>query len=248
MISVCMATYNGAKYLKEQIDSILFQLGESDELIISDDSSTDGTVEILETYLIDSRVHLLLNNTFRSPVYNFEYALKNARGDIIILSDQDDIWNTNRVKKIVELFNLNSDIWLILNNYSVINAEGRELTHFRHTIGTNILKTSFLTQIVKNPYIGCCMSFKKELLQIALPFPQNLPMHDIWIGLLGSFYHKCLYCEIPLIRYRRHGNNVTTGKSPYSIAYRIYFRIILLLRIILRVLERTTHKACNHYK
>lgn len=247
MISVCMATYNGAKYLSEQIDSILCQLEDSDELIISDDSSTDGTVEILKTYLIDNRVKLLLDNTFRSPVYNFENALKRARGDIIILSDQDDIWDEARVKTIVELFKLNPNSWLVLNNYSIINADGTELTHYRHPIGTNILKTSFLSQLAKNPYIGCCMSFRKELLQLALPFPKNLPMHDIWLGLLSRVYNKCLYYEIPLIQYRRHGHNVTTGKSPYSISYRIYFRIVLIIRIIQRVFERKYSKKYLHF-
>lgn len=91
MISVCMPTYNGEKFIRIQLESILSQLGNDDEIVISDDSSTDKTVEITKSFN-DSRIHLLENNTFHSPIYNLENALKNAKGDFIFLSDQDDEW------------------------------------------------------------------------------------------------------------------------------------------------------------
>ena len=100
MISVCIATYNGSKYIKEQIDSILPQLDECDEIIVSDDSSTDNTLSILKSYH-DRRIIIFTNQKFNSPIYNFENALKHAKGDIIFLSDQDDIWEFNKVQVMI---------------------------------------------------------------------------------------------------------------------------------------------------
>ncbi|MCD7932673.1 MAG: glycosyltransferase [Tannerellaceae bacterium] len=99
MVSVCIATYNGEKYLKEQIDSILIQLEGEDELIISDDNSTDSTLQILKEY-DDARIKTIEANQFNSPIYNFENAIKYSKGNIIILSDQDDIWYPYKVDKI----------------------------------------------------------------------------------------------------------------------------------------------------
>lgn len=91
MISVCMATYNGEEYIKEQLESILCQLGEMDEIIISDDGSTDNTLNIIESYN-DSRIKIHINTGKHGFVYNFENALQKAKGEYIFLSDQDDIW------------------------------------------------------------------------------------------------------------------------------------------------------------
>ena len=99
MISVCMATHNGARYLQAQLESILSQLGSGDELIISDDSSTDATLEIIRSF-DDTRIRLLTGNRFFSPIYNFENALNWVRGHIIVLSDQDDVWLDNKLETV----------------------------------------------------------------------------------------------------------------------------------------------------
>jgi len=99
-ISVCMASYNGEKYIRQQIDSILPQLGESDELIISDDSSTDDTISVVKS-INDNRIKLIKDQKFKSPVSNFENAIKNATGDFIFLCDQDDIWQPNKVESVL---------------------------------------------------------------------------------------------------------------------------------------------------
>ena len=101
MISVCMATYNGENFIKEQIDSILPQLSDDDEIVISDDGSTDKTVDIIENYG-DSRIKLLKYNSFRSTIYNLENALKDSKGDVIFLCDQDDKWNEDKVNICLE--------------------------------------------------------------------------------------------------------------------------------------------------
>ncbi|MHB9097317.1 MAG: glycosyltransferase, partial [Syntrophales bacterium] len=102
-ISVCMATHNGERFIRRQMETILTQLAPDDEVVISDDSSTDGTLEIVRSFA-DSRIRLFVGNTFFSPTFNFESALRQARGDIIVLADQDDIWLDNKVMVVREKF------------------------------------------------------------------------------------------------------------------------------------------------
>jgi hypothetical protein len=92
--------------------------------------------------------------------------------------------------------------------------------------------------------MGCCMAFNRRILEIALPFPDNLPMHDMWIGMIGELYGNTYFCDQKLIKYRRHENSAspTSGTSPYTIKDKISFRLNLLLRITARLLERRTNK------
>ena len=134
MISVCMATYNGEKYIKEQLDSILSQLESDDELLISDDGSTDNTISIIQSYN-DSRIHIL--NHVPNSSYsghekvssNFENALKNAHGDYIFLSDQDDIWCKDKVKKCVN--EMQSSLFVV-HNMKIIDENGNMVKNPRY--------------------------------------------------------------------------------------------------------------------
>ena len=101
MISVCMATYNGQKYIKEQIDSILCQLGHADELVISDDHSTDLTPDIIKSY-DDKRIKFFYNELKKGVTHNFENALLKSKGDILFLADQDDVWLPGKLEKMVD--------------------------------------------------------------------------------------------------------------------------------------------------
>ena len=105
MISVCMASYNGEKYIKEQIDSILKQLSDEDELVISDDGSTDNTLSVIQS-IHDKRIKLIHNQGEHGYSRNFENALKNSKGDYIFLSDQDDVWKDNKVETILPLYGI----------------------------------------------------------------------------------------------------------------------------------------------
>src|ERR1035437_4235872 len=101
MISVCIASYNGEKYIRQQLDSILSQLTVKDEIVISDDSSSDRTTEIIKGYK-DSRIKLFEKCTFKSPIFNLENALKKAKGDFIFLADQDDIWLSYKISHTIK--------------------------------------------------------------------------------------------------------------------------------------------------
>jgi len=231
-VSVCMATYNGEKYLKKQIDSIILNLGIDDELIVSDDGSTDHTKEIVNSYVKnDKRIHLI-NGPQCGVIRNFENAIKESKGDIIFLSDQDDIWDKNKVKFIKKCF-IKKRVAVVIHDADVIDCNGNIIlsSYFQWRKS----QAGVLKNIVKNSYIGCCMAFRKELLKYILPFPSNIEMHDQWIGILGDLYGGTYFLNRILFHYRRHDNNVSSLKH-YTIGKmiknRYYFCLCLLLRII----------------
>ena len=208
MISVCMATYNGEKYIKEQLSSILNQLSEKDEIIVSDDSSTDKTVEIIESFQ-DKRIKILKNNRFRQPNLNFENALKYSKGDIIFLSDQDDVWVENKVKIILNQLKkydlVVCDAFITDEKLNIINESlFREINSNR----------GILKNIIKNTYYGCCITFKRKVLKKALPFPKTREIgHDLWLGIIADRYFKVKFLKEKLIYFRRHENTLTTIKK-----------------------------------
>ena len=229
-ISVCMATYNGEKYIKEQLESILNQSLPVDEIIISDDSSTDNTVRIIKD-LNESRIVLLENNKFRSPIFNFENALNNATGSVIFLSDQDDIWMTDKVRILNE--NL-KQYDLVVSDASLVDANGfiTDDSFFElRKSGAGLFKN-----IYKNTYLGCCMAFNRNILKKSLPFPARIPMHDIWLGLIAEKRGNTYFCKEKLVHYRRHSSNASpTGeKSCYSTLEKILFRYNLIFSLMRR--------------
>lgn len=223
-----MATYNGEKYIKKQLESILPQLREDDEVIISDDSSTDETVKIIKSYS-DKRIVILENQKFKSPIFNFENALKHASGEIIILADQDDIWRDNKIE-IIKAYMQDYD--LVLSDADIIDDNDQILQESFYKI--NGSRGTFVKNIIKNSYLGCTMAFNQKILGKALPFPKDLPMHDWWIGLIGELYGKIYFMEDKLISYRRHESNVssTGGKSKYSLVQKILFRFTIIKNLI----------------
>ena len=208
MVSVCMATYNGEKYVVGQIDSILKQLQEDDELIITDDGSKDNTVSLIEG-IKDCRIKLL-HGGFHSPIKNFENAIKHAKGDVIFLSDQDDLWLPGRVEAALKLHNdPQNPIMLAFCRAQVIDENGNEILDSRYN-HLHPTKRTFYRNLLRNHFMGCCMSFKKELLDYILPFPNGIMMHDSWIGLVAQYYFNCeLIGEKPYMQYRRYGTNFT---------------------------------------
>lgn len=228
MISVCMPTYNGEKYIKKQLESILCQLSINDEVIISDDSSTDNTLKICKDFN-DKRIKIFENNNFHSPIYNLENALKKSKGDYIFLSDQDDIWIDSKVDICIEKL---KEYFLVIHDADIIDKNENIL--FDSFYKLNNTKKGKIYNLIKNGYLGCCMCFRRELLNSLLPFPQGLPMHDIYIGNFAAFNnYKLSFIDNKLIHYRRHGQNasITSEKSKRSIAERISDRIIILKNI-----------------
>jgi len=233
-LSVCMATFNGEKYIARQLQSILCQLNAEDEVIISDDTSNDSTLKIIKN-IGDKRVVLLENNMFRNPTFNFENALKHSTGDIIFLSDQDDEWKPNKVEITIEL----------LKKYDMVVCDCELIDHDGNIIMDSFYKVNnsgkgLLKNFYKNTYLGCCMAFNRKLLNKALPFPEKIPMHDIWLGMIASIFGDTCFTHHNLMYYRRHGNNSSTasGRSNNNLLNKIKFRYNLIVSLFASFTQR----------
>lgn len=230
MISVCIAIYNGERYIEEQLSSILNQLSSEDEIIISDDNSDDNSLSIIKSYQ-DPRIKIYPNTIKKGVIGNFENALRHANGEFIFLSDQDDIWIHDKVRKSVSML---QETDLVFSNAYIL-IEGHKLDKLLYNKFDNC---GFFRNLVKNRYIGATLAFKSSLLKVALPFPEKLPMHDQWLGLIAECLGKTLFIEEPLIYYRRHSSNASsTGqRSKYGIISKIQFRVNILTALIKRLL------------
>lgn len=234
-ISVAMISYNGKKYIKEQLDSIFLQLEAQDEVIVSDDGSNDGTLNILEEYQKTEPRLRVIKGPQRGIKKNVENALKHCKGDIIFLADQDDIWKSNKVERVLQVMKEQNGA-LVIHDAEVFHDNLKEITMesflaFRNA-GAGVWKN-----IWKNGYIGCCMAFRKEVLEKVLPIPDSIEMHDQWIGILSDFYFgKSIFLKEALLSYRRHGENSSAMKH-YGIPKMIRNRVVFLLRFLGRILH-----------
>src|SRR5260221_162307 len=177
-----MALHNGESFLQEQLGSILPQLGPDDELVVSDDGSTDNTLEILKSQS-DQRISLLPARKFGSPAKNFEYALANCRNEIIFLADQDDIWHDDKVKIMKEE----------LAYCELVVCDCRLVDQKRNVAAPSFFEWNksqkgLIKNLLRNSFVGCCMAFHRKVLNKVLPFPYGIPMHDQWIGLIAQRY------------------------------------------------------------
>lgn len=206
-VSVAMATYNGEKYIYEQVKTILNNLDKNDELIISDDSSTDRTLEII-TKINDNRIKIIQGKG-NGIKQNFANAIKHATGDYIFLADQDDIWLENKIEKVLEYF-YKSNAVLIQHDAIVIDENENIL--YNSFAEHRKVKTGIIKNLIKNSYHGCCIAFKKELKNEILPIPDNIYLHDAWIGLIAEQNGKTKFIDEKLIKYRRHLENASSFK------------------------------------
>lgn len=229
-ISVCMATYNGEKFIKKQLESILGQLEKNDEVIISDDMSTDNTLKIIEG-LNDSRIKIFLHENNHGFTQNFENALKNANGKYIFLSDQDDEWISDKVN--ITLNELKKYDFVV-SDCITVDENGKILDNSRFEKFK--IKKGFFRIMYKMRYLGCCMAFKKEILEKAMPFPKRVDLveHDTWLASVAELYYKVKLIDRPLIYYKRHGNNVSSGgfDKGYSLVNKIKRRAYRLFKLI----------------
>jgi len=227
-----MATRNGERFIRRQLESILGQLSPDDEVIISDDSSTDKTVDIIKGFH-DPRILLSEGNTFFSPVFNFENALKRASGEIIVLSDQDDVWLDNRVAVIRGKFQM------LPHRHYLIAMDGFVVDEEEQVVGASIFERinagkGFLKNIYDNRYVGCCLAFSRELLDIALPFPKKIAMHDMWLGQLCELVGATEFVEEKTILYRKHGGSLTAFRIRFAPLTQISRRFWLAFYLVRR--------------
>lgn len=236
MISVCMATYNGEKYIKEQIDTILCQLSDDDELIISDDHSTDSTIEIINSYH-DKRIRLFYNNGIKGCTHNFENALKQVRGDFIFLADQDDIWLSNKLDR-MKSYLTEGGYDLVMCNCTLVD-ENLQIIKSPFFDKDCPMERSVLSNLYRCACLGCCLIFTRKALQAFLPFPKNVALHDLWIYLFAIINLRCGYLYEELQLYRRHGATVTFAgrKNTNSLWFKIKYRAYVLPHLFYRSLK-----------
>lgn len=233
-ISVCMATYNGERFIHEQLESILGQLESDDEVVIVDDASTDGTVHVAEGFS-DKRIRIFRQEHNCGVLKTFERSLKEAAGEIIFLADQDDIWRSDKVTKIKSLFAARPDLSLVLSDSCIVDARGKIISETRFK--SERFHSGALINIVRNRYLGCAMAFRRSILAYCLPFPADLPMHDMWIGIVNQFVGKTEFIDEPLMSYRRHDSN-TSPQSHAPLGQMIRWRWALVKNLAARVSRR----------
>ena len=210
LVSIALATYNGERFLKEQLDSLLNQTYQNTEVIITDDASTDGTKSILEEYAEkDSRVKLFFNDNNLGLIKNFEKAVQLTQGTVIAFADQDDVWASDKIEKL--LANM-GDAVLVYCNSEYIDADGksmnRKLTDYRNPSNKRNL---FIFDKDSGIWIaGHALLFRKELLDTALPFTPYIS-HDTWIAYIAMLKGTIKFIPDVLVYYRQHGGNVVGG-------------------------------------
>lgn len=212
-VDILLATYNGEKYLVEQLESILSQTYSNFRLLISDDFSTDGTRKILEEYKKkDDRIQLFFQGKNLGVIKNFEYLLKKVESKYYMLSDQDDIWKENKIERSVEKLE-NSESDLVYTDLEVVD-ENLNVTYNSYWklkgIYNKVKKCNNFQALYLNNFItGCTLISKKEFINDILPLPgtSKYVLHDYWIALIISQKGKISYIEEPLIKYRQHKNN-----------------------------------------
>ena len=222
-ISVALAAYKGQQYIAEQLESILPQLGENDEIIVSDDYPQGLTREaVIKIADRDKRVKYI-EGEGRGVVRNFENALEACSGDVIFLCDQDDVWQADKVKSVMAEIANGAD--LVLHDAAVTDGSlNVTQPSFFAVHGSN---ADFKHNLIRNTFVGCCMAFTRQVMLDTLPFPEGLPMHDWWIALAAiKKGYKAVLLDKPLILWRRHGDNVTGGKT--TAAQKIKWRLKMI--------------------
>lgn len=216
-ISIALCTYNGGDFLSEQLESYLKQTKLPDELVICDDCSGDKTISVIEDFSKKSPfpVHFYVNEKNLGSTKNFERAISLCSGDLMFLSDQDDVWEPNKIELIYDEFNKSKNIGMVFSDAEVVDEKLETLKSRlwdfsfpaaeRESVKNGGL---FKLLLKKNVVTGAAMVFRKEFRNFFLPIPTNIPniLHDAWIALIISAISDVSFVNKPLIKYRQHSN------------------------------------------
>ena len=230
-VSICMATYNGERYLPEQLASILAQMDASDELLVVDDASRDGTVGYIDG-LGDPRIRVVRNEVNLGHVQSFARAIGMASQPYILMADQDDIWLEGRLAAIRDA--LAAGPALVSTNSEFIDGEGRpapplhpdlsETDSARHAANIARIFTGHAH------YDGCAMGLRQELRNFVLPIPRYVESHDLWIAMAANVAGSNAHLARRTLRRRVHGGNVSLISR--SLARKLWSRAIFLLSLL----------------
>jgi len=212
LVSVVMATFNGEKYIREQLDSILNQDYRNLEVIVVDDASTDSTVSILEEYSQrDKRVSYTCSEKNAGTSASFELALGSAKGDFIAFSDQDDIFDMRKISVMVAALKANPSRDMVVSDLALIDAEGNIIADsmWQHQQLRVKEGKPFKQLLYMNFVTGCAMMIRRRLLKIALPLPVGCMVHDWWFAVVSCSERGggLVLVKDALTLYRQHGAN-----------------------------------------
>lgn len=228
-ISVVVATYNGAQYLSQQIDSIISQTLKPFEIIVVDDCSVDETVNILKKYTsLYSFIKIYHNKENIGACQTFSKALSLVNGEYIALSDQDDVWLPNKLEMLLEH----------IGNNILIHSDAYIVDESLNTITNTFVKgvmnqETFIDYLFANNVNGNTCLFKRNLLDYALPIPAKFYGHDHYLAIIARYLGDIKYIDIPLIQYRQHGKNL------FGVNLKVSFDKFLLARKRVEVSLRT---------
>lgn len=213
MISIAMTTYNGERYLREQLDSILGQTIRDFELYVCDDNSTDSTWMILQEYQKkDNRLFLFRNEQNLGFKKNFEKAIGYCKGEYVALSDQDDEWMPDHLEKLLSII---GDNMLACGNSDLIDEKGNKIgltlaeMESLDVFPENPIDLAYTITYFRSAFQGASMLIKRDFLPYALPIPEGANYHDSWFSLLSCFLGGMAYTFDIVNQYRMHSSNVT---------------------------------------
>lgn len=205
-ISVCLASYNGAAHIREQVDSILADLGPDDQVVVVDDASQDETVALLEG-LGDPRVRVVRSGRNRGHVKAFERAIGEATGEIIMLSDQDDVWPAGRTATLATAL-ATADV--AAGNYAVLGDERRgPMPPLTPVMDGHGLRNIAGLMVGRRQYWGSCMAFRSDLRPVLLPFPRMVEAHDHWLAVVGNVSGRTAHAVDTVTLRRLHEGNLS---------------------------------------
>lgn len=204
-VSIAMATYNGEKFLNDQLKSFLNQTRQPDELVISDDNSSDSTIELLNVFKESSpfKVKILTSKENVGYTKNFEKALNNVTGDLVFLSDQDDVWFKNKIEKMIQISKENSDIFLFVNDTEITKED------LVPTGTTKMNQTKIIGSSINSMVMGACTLIRLEFMHFCLPFPEGFKGHDNWLHDCANIFNVKMTIPEVLQFYRIHSFNTS---------------------------------------
>lgn len=205
LVSVALCTYNGARYLRQQLDSLARQTYPQLEFIVVDDNSSDGTGLILAEYAQKLALRIYRNESNLGYIKNFERAISLCTGTFIAPCDQDDIWLPEKIERLVTAC---QDNLLVYCDAALIDREGNLLHRNVSDVVNPIRSANPNSLLFSNCAPGHTILFRRELAKVALPFPARMP-HDWWLMYAAANLGRLTYLPVPLVLYRQHPANVS---------------------------------------
>ena len=231
-IAILLATYNGEKYISEQIESILKQSYDNWNLYIHDDGSNDGTLEIIKKYQekYPRKIYVLESQKVGSAKNNFFYLMRNVKAPYYMFCDQDDVWVSNKIELTIERMKKNekskinipilifSDLKVVDENLKIISPKMSKYQNL------NMYYKDIYHLMLQNIVTGCTCMINDKCKELALKCKkvENIIMHDWWCGIIAVYFGKIDYIDIPLILYRQHTNNSVGAKNVRDVKYILY--------------------------